>query len=250
MKTGIHKGFDFSALGGMPINQDRLKYMQSAYAELSQAFASVVGNNVILSGCIVQGESVSEGWMVINGELVPFMGTTKKQDKIFVQEQTKPLIFGNGETKSVEFSRFAVFGNQVNAVMFNSLKRVDTLIQTSEKAISAYEKTKMIQPRFVGTVDVTGKEEDGIVAANTPNDGVLYALDKTMILAHLVQVTTYPENSNVRTYPLEYVNYMYMNVHSRIWGMDFRYDKSLIKKAESGDNFSYSYYISFAIYSI
>lgn len=133
MKMGIHKGFDFSALGGMPINQERLKYMQSAYAELSQAFASLIGNNVILSGCVVQGESVSEGWMILNGELVPFMGTPQKQDNIYVQEQTKGLVFASGESKNVEFKRFAVFGNGNQAVAFNSLKRSESIIQLKQR---------------------------------------------------------------------------------------------------------------------
>lgn len=43
------------------------------------------GGNFILSDCVLYGNNVSDGIIVINGEIIPFDGSTKK-DKITIVE--------------------------------------------------------------------------------------------------------------------------------------------------------------------
>lgn len=121
----IHKGFDFTQLGGMPLNQQRLEWMQQAYAELSGSLAALLGNNVIVSGCIVSGNTVSDGWIVVNGELLPFAGSqTGVLDTFLIRETLTPLVFKDGTQKNVQFSRFAQFGTSSDAIRWDSLTRL------------------------------------------------------------------------------------------------------------------------------
>lgn len=121
----IHKGFDFTQLGGMPLNQQRLEWMQAAYAELSGSLAALLGNNVIVSGCIVSGNTVSDGWIVVNGELLPFAGSqTGVLDTFLIRETLTPLVFKDGTQKNIQFSRFAQFGTSSDAIRWSDLTRL------------------------------------------------------------------------------------------------------------------------------
>lgn len=121
----IHKGFEFSTLGGMPLNQQRLEWMQAAYSELSGGLAAFFGNNVIVSGCVVSGNTVSDGWIVSGGELLPFIGTQSGVlDTFLVREARSPLIFKDGASRNVQFNRFAQFGTSAGAIAWNSLTRL------------------------------------------------------------------------------------------------------------------------------
>ena len=57
------------------LTTDALAFMQDA----SEAIAKLValgGDNYILSGCVTTGTSVSSGWIVLKGKLMPFVGGT------------------------------------------------------------------------------------------------------------------------------------------------------------------------------
>lgn len=118
----IHKGFDFSQMGGFPLNQQRLEYMQSAYAGLSDAMVGMIGDNAIVSGCVVNGNRVSDGWVVISGELLPFVGGTQIAT-VVVKEIKTNLMFKNGDNKAVQFSKYATFGVGAEAVNWTDLMR-------------------------------------------------------------------------------------------------------------------------------
>jgi hypothetical protein len=129
----MYKGFDFQQLGGMPLNQQRLEWMQEAYAGLSGALAGMAGDNVIVSGCVAVGSNVSDGWIVCRGELLPFVGSqTGVLDTFLIRETRTPLTFKDGTQKNVQFSRYAQFGTSGDAIPWNSLTRLPSL-----KGISA-----------------------------------------------------------------------------------------------------------------
>ncbi|MFV0310524.1 MAG: hypothetical protein ACK5KN_02605 [Dysgonomonas sp.] len=125
MKKVIHQGFDFAQLGGFPLNQQRLEWMQTAYAELSGGLAAMFGDNVIVSGCIVSGQSVSDGWIVVNGELLPFLfSQTGVLDTFLIRTDLTPLTFKDASNKSVQFRKYAQFGTSSDAIAWNTLKRL------------------------------------------------------------------------------------------------------------------------------
>lgn len=124
----IHRGFDFSQIGGFPLNQARLATMQQAYAELSGCLAAFIGDNSIVCGCVISGNNVTDGWIVCQGELLPFIGgAAKVQDTFIIRQVDTPLTFFDGMAKPVQFNRYAEFGTGTNAVRWETLNRVPKL---------------------------------------------------------------------------------------------------------------------------
>lgn len=78
------KTIDFSFTGGFPLTQDELNYLQQAYSECIMALAATGLNGS--TPCIVTGMGISypgggavtttNGWLVYNGDMIPFTGST------------------------------------------------------------------------------------------------------------------------------------------------------------------------------
>lgn len=57
----------------IPLTTDMLGFMQAAYAAL-ETLGKLAGDNYIVTGCVVTGDSVSSGYVFIKGQLMPFIG--------------------------------------------------------------------------------------------------------------------------------------------------------------------------------
>lgn len=112
--------------GGFPLETDTLNFMQNTYQFL-QAFAAIVGDNYILSGCAKTGSNVGDGVVVIAGEILEFRGGAE-QSKIIVRQESTSRTFENGQVKEVYTSRYATFGSGVGSLAWNSLQRFKTLL--------------------------------------------------------------------------------------------------------------------------
>lgn len=107
----MYKRIDFGQLGGNPIDQDNLQWMQDSYRSAFAAIAGLVGSKVIISGMAVTGPNISNGWLTYNGELLPFTGGAIGDGSIVVQEiANDPVQFQNGDSHVVEIKRVAVLG--------------------------------------------------------------------------------------------------------------------------------------------
>lgn len=120
-----HKSFDFTKLGGFPLEQERLSWMQQSYTEALQAVSSLIGDNVIVSGCVVAGSNVTDGWVVVGGELLPFKGGVK-QDTFSIRNIATALEFEDASFKEVQFYKYCEFGTD-NPINFDSLTRLKTV---------------------------------------------------------------------------------------------------------------------------
>jgi microcystin-dependent protein len=80
---------NFTAKDNFPLSSDTMEMMQQMIG-LSTNAALLGGTNYILSGCVDDGTTVGNGVVVINGELLPFEGGTKKT-KITIQQTSKTL---------------------------------------------------------------------------------------------------------------------------------------------------------------
>lgn len=72
---------DFSHLGGFPLTQDELDYLQQAYIACINTIAATGVNGsapYVLTGMAVTGggNTVADGWFVYGGELIKFTGST------------------------------------------------------------------------------------------------------------------------------------------------------------------------------
>lgn len=60
--------------GGLLAFQEVLAFMQSSYTNAVDDLCRVVGNNVIITGCEVVAGNITDGTLILNGEILPFVG--------------------------------------------------------------------------------------------------------------------------------------------------------------------------------
>ncbi|KIO75941.1 hypothetical protein TH53_17930 [Pedobacter lusitanus] len=129
---------NFEQTGGFPLETDTLNFMQASYTSL-QSVTALGGSNYILSGCTVSGSTVTDGYVVLNGELLPFRGGLV-QTNIVIREDKQQRPFENGQTKDVFFTRYAQFGTGTGAINWGTLPRLMDLqtvgAEIAKKALS------------------------------------------------------------------------------------------------------------------
>lgn len=97
---------DFSRLGGLPVTQYTFAFMQAAFTDTINAIAALLGPNAILSGVTVVGSNVSAGWVLINGEILPFEAGVKT-DFVEVYETVAQRTYADNADKDVYYTRKA-----------------------------------------------------------------------------------------------------------------------------------------------
>lgn len=121
----MYKRIDFSKLEGLATYQDTLDFLQISYREAISAIAKAFGSKVIVTGITDQGATFSDGWVVIDGELMPFAGGLKA-DRIVVEEIADTEIFNDGSIQTVYYTKGAKLGI-TGGFAFSDFVRVDTL---------------------------------------------------------------------------------------------------------------------------
>lgn len=118
------KLIDFNFIGGFPLTQHTLQYMQESYLNTLSALAAYVGDSVIVSGMLENSGNVADGWVIISGELMPFLGGVK-QSTVVVITETGDEVFEDDNTRTVYFKKYARFG--AGDITYSDLKRLSTL---------------------------------------------------------------------------------------------------------------------------
>lgn len=122
----MNKRIDLTKLGGYPLAQEDLDFMQSSYRSAMAALADLIGDKVIISGMVEGGGAVTAGWIAIGGELVPFEAGAIGSGEFIIDELITPLVFEDGDSKNVLYTRVAKFSaGGPNA--YADLKRVETI---------------------------------------------------------------------------------------------------------------------------
>ena len=124
---------DFSHAGGFPLDTDTLQFLQKSYSDPIKALTKLGGDHYIISGVIDDGIQTSDGWVVIDGEIMPFKGDLK-QSTIVIVENIQTAHFENGGEREVYFTRYATFGVSLNSIPFASLARISDLQQQKKRA--------------------------------------------------------------------------------------------------------------------
>ncbi|MFP3591798.1 hypothetical protein [Chryseobacterium sp. SIMBA_038] len=119
--------FDFNQIGGFPLSTNILDGMQTAYS-LFNALGEIAGNFAIISGCNINGSTVSDGVVYINGEVLAFKGGLLGSN-VIISEDPENRVFESGESKTVLRKRFATFGSSVTNYPWADFKRVFPTVQ-------------------------------------------------------------------------------------------------------------------------
>ncbi|THU36925.1 hypothetical protein FAM09_18350 [Niastella caeni] len=121
----MYKRIDFTKLEGLATYQDTLDFLQTSYREAISAVAKAFGSKVIVTGITDQGATYSDGWVVIDGELMPFAGGLKS-DRIVVEELTDTEVFSDGSIQTVYYTKRAKLGITGGFALADFI-RVDTM---------------------------------------------------------------------------------------------------------------------------
>lgn len=100
---------NFTAQDNFPQSTYTLDFLQQM-SHLAGKLAALGGANYILSGCVVAGDNVSSGLIVINGEILPFDGGSLKS-KITIQETTVSDNYAGVNYPEAYLLRKAVFSD-------------------------------------------------------------------------------------------------------------------------------------------
>ncbi|MFS2189805.1 hypothetical protein ACCC92_24225 [Mucilaginibacter sp. Mucisp84] len=100
---------DFTQTGGFPFDESTLRFLQDSIF-MSANTARLAGRLAILSGCVVDGLNAGDGVVIIDGEILPFVGGAI-EEKVIIVENISTLPFQNGDNKGVVFTRYAKFGD-------------------------------------------------------------------------------------------------------------------------------------------
>lgn len=137
----MYKYIDFTQLEGLPLTQNTLKLLQDGYRETVVGIATLLGDNVIISGVADLGANYGDGWVVIGGELLPFIGGVKA-DYIVTETTATGKIYADGATRNAWYTKVAKSG-VAGGVLHTSFVRLDTLI-TQKNEIADLKKRKVI----------------------------------------------------------------------------------------------------------
>lgn len=136
---------NFIQTGGYPLNAERLKEQQTAYA-IFNSLGALAGNLTIISGCTLTGSFISDGVVFINGEVIDFREATVTEDStvIIIEEEVKRP-FKNGNIKTVNFIRYATFGTAETSWLWSDFERVDPIVLMMKKIATLEKKSAVFQ---------------------------------------------------------------------------------------------------------
>lgn len=121
---------DFSKLGGFPLTQKTMLYVQDSYNDVLEALARAIGNYVIISGVTVIGtdpmlltDVYSSGWVTYDNKILPFAGGSELNFVNLITSNTSET-FNNGNTFQVTTGYTAIFDTVNNGVTFSQFQRL------------------------------------------------------------------------------------------------------------------------------
>jgi hypothetical protein len=121
-KFPMYKRIDLTKLGGYPLAQEDLDWLQISYRNTFASMANFIGDMVIIDGLVEAGGNVSAGWISIGGEIVPFLAGTIGTGAFMIDELVTPLVFDDGVSKDVLYERVAKF-SVTGTYNYSDLKR-------------------------------------------------------------------------------------------------------------------------------
>ncbi len=109
-----------------PMSSETLDFMQQMMLMVTK-LTNLGGVNYILSGCEEIGNNVNLGFVVINGEILPFAGGTKATYVVIVETKDSVQVFGEVYSE-LYTNRIVTFGTGAGQLAWSDFKRVPNLL--------------------------------------------------------------------------------------------------------------------------
>ncbi|MCW3465684.1 hypothetical protein [Chitinophaga nivalis] len=140
--------------GGLPLTQEAYAFLQASYRSAIADLARVSGDKVIISGVIDNGTSVTDGWILHNGELLPFAGGPK-QNSYLVVEGNGTEVFDEVKVRTVYNNRYARFG--AGGTPFSELVRLDQAANLKQDLINLNNNLSSFSTSLQSQLSVIGQ---------------------------------------------------------------------------------------------
>lgn len=114
------KLLDFNKMDGFPASASTFKFIQEQMLQL-QMLSLIGGTNYIVSGCANVGGVVGNGWIVINGEVLPFVGGAVQANVVIVDTPTNRS-FHDTTLNPYYHDRVAQFGTGATEYAWSSFE--------------------------------------------------------------------------------------------------------------------------------
>lgn len=146
---------DYNQSGGFPLSTQILDAAQNAYKNFN-AFGNLAGALSIIDGCEpASGGTVTNGFVSIYGELLPFLGNTISANVIIV-EVPDARGFEDGSVKAVIYTRYATFGDATVSYPWADFRRPLTLFALEDRLLQLEKSVP------IGLVAIWGKPAEAI----------------------------------------------------------------------------------------
>jgi microcystin-dependent protein len=129
----------------VPLSTSGLEFVQGQTL-LTAELARMAGGDYILSGCEVNGSNVSPGVMILDGEVIPFVGGTL-ETKVRVTESKSSVTAGSETYEDFYIRRHAEFGSNVSNVDTFLWSNINPLPTLKELATDYATKTALEELR-------------------------------------------------------------------------------------------------------
>lgn len=141
---------NFLATDDFPVSSDTLNRLQEATNMVSK-LALQVGVNYKLSGCEITGSKAAPGVIVLDGEILPFLGG-EIQPEIAIQETKITLDAFDVKYPEAYINRIAVFAAE-GVYKWDDLKKVPTNQELDDRISSLRGEPLAIKHDYTGRVD-------------------------------------------------------------------------------------------------
>jgi len=142
---------NFTAKESFPLSSDTMERMQQMIG-LNASIALLGGANYILSGCENDGSgNVSDGIIVIAGEIMPFSGGAVEENVVIIEEAMSLNVFGISYPEAYVF-RKAVFSN-TGVYLWADFRRVMTNRQIEDRFNALKEEPTGFIKMWSGRID-------------------------------------------------------------------------------------------------
>lgn len=188
----MNKRIDLTNLGGFPLEQDTLSFMQDSYRGAFAAIAQLCGSKTILFGVQLLAGNISNGWISYNGEMIQFIGGPAAAQVVITETPgVTQAVFEDGSTRDVYFTKTATVG-AVGDFPFTDLKPLSSIIVTQTglsdllAAFMAHThdyNTINGRPMFTqGSAAVGDVSGDKMITVTIPDQGtIFYHVSGTLI---------------------------------------------------------------------